>query len=302
MGEGTGIFTIGTDIEYFIKKGDSFISGIPYIEGTKHSPTWLPCGGNVQRDNVAVEFATAPRRTEKAFLNQIGMCVKGVKAILPQGLRLIADQAADFDAEELDHPEAKAFGCEPDFNAWLADLHTCSRPPDAADGSLRSCGAHVHVGYVEKSGNSFLKQLEGKKRMIRMMDATLGLWSTLVDNSNSALLRKTLYGKAGSFRPTSYGVEYRTLSNFWAKHPMLQRCVYHLTKDALKACRRNVDDNIITALGGTAVQNVINYGDQDTASEMLDIVDSFLSPKTRELISESLRMHYEDEAFVTTEV
>jgi len=45
-----------------------------------------------------------------------------------------------------------------------------------------------------------------------MMDLYLGVPSVLMDKGE---LRKQLYGKAGAYRMKPYGVEYRTLSNFW---------------------------------------------------------------------------------------
>lgn len=44
------------------------------------------------------------------------------------------------------------------------------------------------------------------------MDLHLGVPSLVLDKDTE---RRKLYGKAGAFRPKPYGVEYRTLSNFW---------------------------------------------------------------------------------------
>ena len=41
----------------------------------------------------------------------------------------------------------------------------------------------------------------------------MGLWAVGRDFQNA---RRQFYGQPGTFRPTPYGFEYRTLSNFWA--------------------------------------------------------------------------------------
>jgi hypothetical protein len=46
-------------------------------------------------------------------------------------------------------------------------------------------------------------------------------------------MRKQLYGKAGAFRAKPYGVEYRTLSNFWIFNDNLIRWVWNNTQRAL---------------------------------------------------------------------
>jgi hypothetical protein len=46
------------------------------------------------------------------------------------------------------------------------------------------------------------------------MDLYLGVPSVILDSASKD--RRLLYGKAGCFRNKPYGVEYRSLSNFWA--------------------------------------------------------------------------------------
>ena len=69
--------------------------------------------------------------------------------------------------------------------------------------------------------------------MIQYMDLLLGNLSILLDRSPASAVRKELYGKSGAYRPTPYGCEYRTLSNFWASHPKLVSLAYDLTERAL---------------------------------------------------------------------
>jgi len=59
--------------------------------------------------------------------------------------------------------------------------------------------------------------------VIKALDAYLGLPSVLFEKDG---MRRTLYGKAGAYRPTPYGVEYRVLSNFWLTEEKYMRWVY----------------------------------------------------------------------------
>lgn len=285
------VFTIGTDPEFFLQSQETgtFVSAIPYIRGSKTKPMELPKGSTVQRDNVAVEFATPPRRTEKAFVNAIKHAFIDVENLLPKGLKIAASASEIFDEIELTHPEAREFGCDPDFNAWYDDMVTCERDDNCADMPLRSAGAHIHVGYVKSSGNDFLQDEQGKRWMIRTMDVLLGFVATVLDNTPESLRRRELYGKAGSYRPTPYGVEYRTLSNFWLKHPQLCRLMFRLTKDCCRLMQSGVALKIIEAIGADKIQEIINEGKADEALSWIEFFVDFLSPSTNKLLAQQIR-------------
>ena len=46
-------------------------------------------------------------------------------------------------------------------------------------------------------------------------DAVLGCWSIACGDKQPG--RRTKYGNPGTYRPTSYGIEYRVMSNFWTR-------------------------------------------------------------------------------------
>jgi hypothetical protein len=121
-----------------------------------------------------------------------------------------------FPKDQMQHPEAHIFGCEPDFDAWTKRENKKPSPPHPF---MRSAGGHVHV---ETKQDQILT--------IRAMDLCLGVPSVLMDKGED---RKKLYGKAGAFRPKEYGVEYRTLSNFWIFDEQLIRWVWRNTERAL---------------------------------------------------------------------
>jgi hypothetical protein len=67
---------------------------------------------------------------------------------------------------------------------------------------------------------------------------------------DNGILRKKLYGKAGAFRPKSYGVEYRTLSNFWIFEEKYIDWVYSAVESSLQ-CGIDLDeykDSIISCI------------------------------------------------------
>lgn len=262
-----GKYTIGADPEAFLQKADSLVAVQPYVTGTKDKPQPLPLGGNAQRDNVAIEFGILPAETEDQFVQYIGDTMSDLLDLLPDDVNLNITPSANFPESELTHPECKEFGCDPDFNAWTMEEN--KPPEDAAEGTFRSCGGHIHIGYVVGSGNEFLKDIDGKAMTIRMMDCLAGLVATVLDNNEAAIARRKLYGKAGCCRWTEYGVEYRTLSNFWITSPKLVRLMYHLTGDALNVMRVNAHMDILQELGSVNVQRVITEGDADVALDMI---------------------------------
>jgi len=243
------MFTIGADPEFFISKYGKHLSAIGLIGGSKDFPRKLKREGfAILEDNVSVEFNVAPAANYPDFLEGIRYVMNGLKAHTLKDYDFSTESAVVFDADQLTHPQAMEFGCEPDYNAWTKDVNP---RPCAADAALRSAGGHVHVGTKEDP-----------IEVIRAMDLFLGVPSTRMDNGK---LRRQLYGKAGSFRQKDYGCEYRTLSNFWIFDDALVRWVYESTAKAIAFVE---EGNVISVEDGNLIQQCIN-NDSREAYEIL---------------------------------
>lgn len=266
--------TIGTDPEFFLEKGRELVSSqSAQIPGTKHEPVGLQNGGTIQRDNVAVEFATLPANSGKDFVEKVKSCLIDTYAMLPKGHDLIVEPSATFDKAHLTDPEAQEFGCDPDFNAYTVSMN---EKPWCGDSCFRSCGAHIHVGCLDAKGKAmkgleFLLEFNGKINAIKAMDLFHGTISTVLDNSDAAVKRRELYGKAGCHRPTEYGVEYRVLSNYWMKSPELVMLMDALTRDAMALIVNDKLQGILDLVGEDELQSVINNGQVVDAQKIVEI-------------------------------
>lgn len=243
------IVSFGCDPEIFLKDASGNIkSAIGLFGGTKEKPKPLKTLGDgyaVQEDNVLMEFNIPPAPTPAVFVNSVQKTVDLLsKRAAMHGLSFANGSAYSLHPDELTHPRAKVFGCDPDFNAYTGEKNP---PPKANDPCLRSAGGHIAVGFSCYQGvlTEYLKK--NKKELdaflVREMDMFLGIPSILIDDG---LLRKQLYGKAGAFRPKSYGVEYRSLSNFWVFSPafiksMLENWNTFLQKEMGDYILRNID-------------------------------------------------------------
>ena len=172
--------SIGTDPEYFLrnKETSTLVSAIPFIKGDKHNPVPLPNGGNIQSDNVAVEFAIDPANSTEDFIAKIKAAISDTLNEIPKGFELAVLSSAEFHPVELAHPKAREFGCTPDYCAWELVENDSPRHPNP---NFRSCGGHVHVGCLKEDGTQthadaqFLLEPEGKISMIRGMDLFHGI-------------------------------------------------------------------------------------------------------------------------------
>jgi hypothetical protein len=261
--------TIGCDPEFFLKerKSGKLISAIPFITGTKDVPFRLPLGGNIQRDNVAMEIATDPAASMDEFIGNIRNTLTEAIKTLPVDTEIVAAPSANFDPDQLKHPEALAFGCDPDYCAWEVKEND---KPCAVDNTFRSCGAHIHVGTDGKDDNVFLLDFEGRLQTVKVMDCLHGIISSVLDSNKEAIDRRQLYGKPGAHRPKDYGVEYRVLSNYWLKSPITVMMMYSLTQDALSIVRAGRAEELIEEMGANQVRNTITAGDSVAAMKMIE--------------------------------
>lgn len=263
--------SVGTDAEFFLETQEGSLVAAPkFIEGSKTCPTILSNGGNVTYDNVALEFATPPVESEEDFVKAVKDTLKEALSFLPNGIRLNLSPSANFPEDELSDEKCRRFGCEPDYDAW--ELKINSVDPEAVERPFRSCGGHLHIGYIEDSGNDFLHDPYGKVAVVKALDIVAGIPSVILDGSKASIERRKLYGKAGCHRPTSYGVEYRTLSNFWATSPERVRMVYSMAADALRLVREDKLQKLSDSITEKEIIRVINEGDIESAQHLWDSV------------------------------
>ena len=213
---------LGTDPEIFLcdNTGKHYaING--YINAGKANPMQIPDmppGFTLQEDNVALEYGVPPAANAEEFAHHIRAVMEKSREYIPSNLDFSKLSCTIFTDDQLKHPMAKVFGCEPDWNAYTRKHNP--RPVPTHPG-LRSAGGHIHV-------ETKLPTI----KTVTSMDLFLGVPSVVMDDGQ---LRKQLYGKAGAFRPKKYGVEYRTLSNFWVLDDKLIKWVWRNTERAL-AC------------------------------------------------------------------
>lgn len=279
-------FSIGADPEYALMKNGAVKSAIDIVPGCKRFPTMLPNGAGLQTDNVAVEFATPVCRSLKEFVESFqvtfGLIAKG----LPEGYEIGHIPSAIFPDEELQHPQAQEFGCTPDYNCWTGEKNP---QPQAIDHNLRSFGGHVHIGGEKSEDSYFLFTPSGKLLTVKMCDLFLGMPSLLLDNTEQAHARRELYGKAGSYRPADYGVEYRVLSNFWTRSEGLITWVYSTVHDMLNFIKDNDAEGLANEIGGDTIQHIINTSDVDKAEHVMEQhIHPVLSEYTNDLLINEL--------------
>lgn len=245
--------TIGADPELFLVDMDGrHISAIGQIGGSKDKPRLIGQDCSVQEDGVAVEFGFSPAETADQFVNRCNYALEYLtNHALERGLFLNVKASVTFHPDELRHPSAQVSGCDPDYNVWTGAENP--RPPLKKSG-LRAAGGHVHIGVDDENLDRTL--------LVKWCDICLGLHSVLEDEDTE---RKKLYGRAGAFRPKPYGVEYRSLSNYWIRSPELMRKVFTRAKLAVERTQYNwgVDDD------SEAIQNAINNNDKKEADRLI---------------------------------
>ena len=247
---------LGADPELFLEKDGIIISAEGMIGGTKHEPKAISNKGHaIQEDNVMIEFNIPAADNRDSFVDDIVF----VKDYLTQlvGLydcKLNISASAELDKKQLTTAQAKLFGCEPDLNVYTKSVND---PPEPT-GTLRTCGGHIHIGFLNPS-------FATSELIVLAMDQVLGLESIILDPD---VRRREMYGNAGAFRVKSYGVEYRSLSNFWIKDEESIKWAYDKTQEAVELVRSGLVSKIHEKLGNE-IRSAIDNNNKEKAKELI---------------------------------
>ncbi len=219
---------LGSDPELWVVEGGKVICADGIIKGTKAKPHPVDMGA-IQVDGFAVEYNTDPASTLVQWEYNHRTVQQALLANIGENRVLGYAATAFFDEETFNEApdEAKILGCEPDYNAWT------ERTNDTPDNTnmFRTAGGHIHIQFTKDADINCPNHLLDCYALVKALDLWLGIPSVLMDEDND---RRSMYGKAGAFRPKSYGLEYRTLSNFWTKTPQLRAWAFKNTLSSIR--------------------------------------------------------------------
>lgn len=255
---------LGADPELFIRVGGKNVSAHGMLTGTKENPQKVSRGA-VQIDGTALEFNIDPAANKQEFVTNIDTVLAIMQDLVGKDKEFCFDPVAHYGFEYLASlPEsATELGCSPDFNAWDVCVN---QKPDAAI-PFRTAAGHIHFGWLpDLDGdpeNVFYHRYVAE--VVREMDFYLGLPSLLLDTHPDSPQRRQLYGRAGCFRPKKYGMEYRTLSNFWLASTKLKEWAFNAAQDGFA----RYESGIRLADKYGDIQSIINTTDKKAAEKII---------------------------------
>lgn len=258
--------TFGTDPEIFAMANGAVFPAYK----------WLPpksASNGLFWDGVQAEFTVAPDRCISWIVDRIYYKLRAAKKVLdslPQpNARLSVASVVDYPEEERLNAakEHVQLGCKPSLNVYRmgGELVTNGR-----DLPVRFAGGHVHVE---------LPIATPLEPCVKALDAILGVWSVGAAASFDNPIRRRYYGLPGEYRPTSYGLEYRSLSNFWLMHPALTHIMFEIARATISLVLAHQEHNWVAA--EDEVIRAIITSDARAAREILnrnkDVFTSLLS-------------------------
>lgn len=274
--------TIGSDPEFLVRsrREGRIVSAIPLMSGySKDIRKPLGDGFEVFPDNVNIEVTMPPAESADELVDNIHTLGKKLDAFLNElECEAVVQAAHNYCMDrDLNTDEAFHFGCRPEFVAYQDESGSFieyDRPDMSEIGTLRVCGGHIHIGrsdWKECNDDAWLIEPWSRIKTTRALDLFLGIALTLIDKDPSSKTRKKLYGRAGSMRETPYGLEYRTLSNFWLSSDATIRLVFDLVLFAVNFAEQNpgLFESSNETVNFSKIQQAINTGDNDACIEII---------------------------------
>lgn len=218
---------LGHDTEYFAfdtktnKPVPAHKLGIPPKEEAKEEKSeWGRCNGKYFRDGYAIELNSDPVTCRAHIWNAQSRILRALREKLPKNIELITDPCVKIDLADIRKgpDDVRTLGCNPTYDPYARKINEIDVNP--LELTFRTSGAHLHMG-VETDN------LDELAILAKYSDLLIGLPFTVIFGDDLEFQRRTLYGRAGEFRPQLYnskrqrGFEYRSLSSRLYNHPAI---------------------------------------------------------------------------------
>lgn len=276
---------IGSDIECFLRNSsDQIVNAASHIKYSKESP-YTRENIKIYYDNVLAEFNIPPCESGKEFVINItnGLYLLR-KLVVPHKLDFTASSIINEDV--LNEKNMRQNTCVDEYDAYSLSVNN-QIDNFMKTSKFRTSGGHIHIGSDDKNNN--LLDPIVKPLYIYMLDLFLGITSVLLDKDMTQINRRTIFGKAGSYRPKSYGLEYRVLSSWWVSKPEYVALIFNLVEFVYYEMQEKLWEKFwsISEKDGALkyncfgydvdlVKNAINNCDETIAEKMLYFVYNFM--------------------------
>jgi len=278
MRKGTA-WTTGSDPEIFVKVGDQVLNAFDFLESNEGSqqefqkrvakmqeggaPDGVGVGARAFWDGFQAEFNVNPAN-----------CLESVTYNIREGLyrtlsaarkkhanaKLSLENVVEIPLSTLAELDEKyvILGCTPSRNIYGDKGQEVAEPRRL---QYRFAGGHLTYGVIPTNDDIV-------SRTVRSLDAVLGVCAVSMAANIDNPIRRRFYGLAGEYRLPAYGIEYRTLSNFWLCHPAIGHLTMELFRVALNFGRLGLCD-LLWKANAADVRKVINTCDVAAAREMI---------------------------------
>lgn len=270
--------TIGCDAEgFFVSPDNKPVPVVGLLGGEKGNPLRFT-GGGILEDCVAWEINPDPVKfTEgsREFVNNITTCLNKVRARAAElDLKVDISSSKLFLKKDLKTEQAMVSGCSPSYDAWeLVMLDAI----DLTTTNHRFASGDLHIGFPEADAGRF-----NRINLIRIMDSIIGM-NEIVRTKKTE--RNKYYGQAGVHRPTDYGVEYKSIGNFWLRSEDRMEWMFHVAEECLQRLRGYADQTeggkkeLSLPWHPKTFQNIRSKWSKSDASEILGNFDIAVCPE-----------------------
>jgi hypothetical protein len=208
------------------------------------------------KDGFAAEFYVQPATCHGYMIDYIRSGLRRVLAAakrVDDGAQLTIRNTFKIGAKTMasGKDDEVALGCMPSLNVYNDGRE---QPADPRAFNLRFTGGHVHLDLINK---------KHREAVVKSCDLFAGVAGVALFQNQDTPLRRQFYGRAGEYRETKFGVEYRVLSNAWLMDPRIAHLTLNLVRAGAKIGYNNLTHVFETP--EEAVKDVINFCDVKAA-------------------------------------